>query len=213
MRLIKSCFSLFFLLLLCSCAVQKKKSKSETITDFKQGAQVTSSTSDTSKKTTTERWRVTFPSGAPAEFSGKDLPKFEPSLITDLSGVTAEQKQAIIGLQGKYNSLQGSYTRLLNAYQVKDAGAVPSGLFSAAPPDLFPLRPWDMILEFERITQENNYKSSELVAKDSTEFHKSEVLESKEKDQNIVDVMFLVAVLLLVSFVIGYFFNSGRTRL
>jgi hypothetical protein len=97
------------LLFLCSCSVLKKSKESHasSSSDLQQGSKSTTSLVDTSKKTTTEHWKLTVP----GSFTLKpgDLPKFEPLPVIILPGANKEQAAAYSDLQGKYNKLVSAY--------------------------------------------------------------------------------------------------------
>jgi hypothetical protein len=109
MRYLYKPFLLCGLLFLCSCSVLKKSKESHlsSTTEVQQGSQTSSASVDTTKKVTTEHWKITVP--ASFNVNPADLPKFEPLPAISLSGASKEQAAAVTDMQVKYSKLLTAY--------------------------------------------------------------------------------------------------------
>ena len=189
-QLIKGSF-LLAMLFLCSCATMKNKktSTAESATELNQGTVAVSSSVDTSKKESTNRWRAIFPPSN-AGFNQVDLPKLNNWPLPDLTGATEAQKAAVKELQGKYTDLQGSYNKLSNSFRAKDKYPMEDKL-----PPLFDnySQNWPgLILEYEGTWKEQNYKTGQSSVSDSTIFKSTSEAKSEELVKNANWLMWFI---------------------
>jgi hypothetical protein len=155
------------LLFLFSCSVLKKskESKASTSTEVQQGSQTSSTTVDTSKKVTTEHWKITVP----GNFLVKpgDLPKFEPFPFFPLAGATKEQAAAVDDMRGKYN-------KLLTAYNDQGKILDQSESFGQG-----------LLFEIDRRIEEHKGKSSTNNQQDSLKLKTSTQVDNKEISKQV----------------------------
>lgn len=154
-------------LFLFSCSVLKKSKESHasSSTEVQQGSQISSASVDTSKKVTTEHWKITVP----GSFTVKpaDLPKFEPLPVITLSGATREQAAAVTDMQVKYS-------KLLNAYNDQGKILDQSESFGQG-----------LLFEIDRRIEEHNGKSVNTIQQDSLKTKAVTDMDKKETSKQV----------------------------
>lgn len=161
----KNLFTLLLLcglLFLCSCSVLKKSKESHasSSSELQQGSQTSTSSVDTTKKVTTEHWKITVPGSFSVNLA--DLPKFEPLPVISLAGATKEQAAAFSDMQGKYN-------KLLTAYNDQGKILDQSESFGQG-----------LLFEIDRKIEEHNGKSSTLNQQDSLNVKQASQVDTEE---------------------------------
>lgn len=170
------------LLFSCSIMKHKKESHKESSTEITQGSSSSAASLDTSKTTTNEYWRFSFP-GAKLNVqpTAQTFPDFS---LPDFTGASDAQRAALLELQKNYSSLQS-----VNKDQAKVLEALLSGQTG-------------LLIEMLRQTQENAYKSTNEQKQDSLVYKHSEKQDESEKEKKEQIPLWQVIVLTVLATII-----------